>query len=170
MTEEPADQAPEEPSPAVGTEGPMLERKSDPTNKRSGSNGIHCGRTAVIHPVHGYNHMRYDFALTHARTQGTAINLHGVHPSGGIPLDGGHGFKIMTHKQGQRSVPRFRSVWRARQGERLAFALANALAKRDINHCAPTSALKEVVVTGVTTVVSLAPASKARGASRVCVS
>ena len=40
----------------------LLERKSDPTHKRSGSNGIHCGRTAVIHPVHGYNHMRYDFA------------------------------------------------------------------------------------------------------------
>ena len=38
---------------------------------------------------------------------------------------------------------------------RLAFAFANALAKRDMSHCAPTSDLKEVVVTSVTTVVSL---------------
>ena len=28
-----------------------------------------------------YYHMRYDFAVTQARTQGTTINLHGVHPS-----------------------------------------------------------------------------------------
>ena len=49
------------------------------------------------------------------------------------------------------------TLLRARQGERLAFAFANALAKTGQNpsHCAPTSALKEVVVTSVTTVVGL---------------
>ena len=41
--------------------------------------------------------------------------------------------------------------------EHLAFAFANALAKRGHkpSHCAPTSALNVVVVTSVTTVVSL---------------
>ena len=38
------------------------------------------------------------------------------------------------------------------------------------SHCAPTSALKEVVVTGVTTGEFDAPASRAMGVSRVCVS
>ena len=92
----------------------VLERKSDPTHKRSGSNGIQCGRTAVIHPVHGYNHMRYDFAVTQARTQGTAINLHGVHPSRWYLTRRWYPSRlqdnVMAHKQGQGSVPRLRLV------------------------------------------------------------
>ena len=50
------------------------------------------------------------------------------------------------------------TLLRARQGELLAFALANALAKQDISRAIAhpiVHTLKEVVVTGVTTVVSL---------------
>ena len=68
----------------VVADGGCVGRKSDPTHKRSASNDIHCGRTAVIHPVHGYNRMRYDFAVTQARTQGMVFIQ-----AGGIPLDGG---------------------------------------------------------------------------------
>ena len=56
------------------------------------------------------------------------------------------------------------TLLRAGQWELLAFALATG---HKPSHCTPSSALKEVVVTGVTTGE---PASKARGASRVCVS
>ena len=61
--------------------------------------------------------MRYDFAVTQARTQGMVFIQ-----AGGIPLDGGIPHGETGHKP---------------------------------SHCAPTSALKVVVVTSVTTVVSL---------------
>ena len=102
----------------------MLESKSDPTHKRSGSNGVHCGRTAVIHPVHGYNHMRRPGPFTV------------FFQAGGIPLDGGilHGFKWHISKdKGASRVCGWFDAPASRKRERLAFAFANALAKRDIS-------------------------------------
>ena len=108
--------------------------------------------TGSRHHVH-YNHIRYDFAVTQARYSSKPVVSS----------------RLQWHISKDKGASRVcgLTLLRTKKGEHLAFAFADASAKRDIS--TPTSALKEVVVTKLTTVTVVSLTGKG-SVSRLCIS